>query len=150
MMPGLDHALAGVTRWLDTNLLVDTVRVRAVATGEPVLNPDTGQLDYPPAPVLYEGDGAVIPAVGGADRTVAPDQTQPWPRQYRSSYILLTPLTAPIPPEGALVEVVSVHDPSRAALIGRSWLASDTGQASTVEVVRRTILDQNRPPAGTP
>ncbi len=149
-MPGLDQALAGVTRWLGTNLLIDTVRVRAVPTGEPVLNPDTGQLEYPPGEVLYEGDGAVIPAVGGTDRTVAPDQTQPWPRQYRYSYILLTPLTAPIPPEGALIEVVSVHDPARAALIGRSWLAVDTGQASTVEVVRRTYLDQNRSPAGAP
>ncbi|MFB9558634.1 DUF6093 family protein [Streptomyces roseoviridis] len=143
-MAGLDNALAGATRWIDTHLLVDRVRIRASATGEPVLNPATGQLTYPESPVLYEGRGAVLPASTTASRTVTPEQAQPWPQQHRSPYTLLTPLDAPVPPEGALVTVVEAHSPVSAALIGRTWLAADPGLAGTVDVVRRTPLDQNR------
>ncbi|MFC7794655.1 DUF6093 family protein [Streptomyces cinereoruber] len=148
-MAGLDKAIAGATRWIETNLLADTVRVRASATAEPVLDPETGQIEYPQGQVVYEGPGAVIPS-SPVDRRTAPEQSQPWSEQYRSSYLLLTPLTAPVLPQGALVEVTAAHSPVSAALLGRNWLTSDPGLASTVDVVRRTPLDQNEAPAGTP
>ncbi|MER6602612.1 DUF6093 family protein, partial [Streptomyces parvus] len=65
-------------------------------------------------------------------------------------YVLLTPMAAPIPEEHAIVSVVQVHDPARTSLIGRTWICADQGQAGTVEVVRRTALDQNRPADGGP
>jgi hypothetical protein len=145
-MAGLDKALAGATRWIGTNLLIDTVRIRAAATTEAVLNPDTGHVEYPPGPVLYEGPGAVVPFSMAIGRSATTEQSRPWIQQNRSAYVLLTPLDAPIPPEGALVDVTAVHDPANASLLGRTWLAADRGQASTVEVVRRTALDQNRAP----
>ncbi|MFB7592313.1 DUF6093 family protein [Streptomyces sp. NPDC056169] len=149
-MAGLDKALAGATRWIEGNLCVDTVRVRGAAPTEAVLDPDTGDLVYPERPVLYEGPGAVVPFSIAIGRSVTPDESRPWIQQNRSAYVLITPLTAPIPPEGALVDVTAVHDPSRTSLIGRTWLAADRGQASTVEVVRRTALDQNHSPRTTP
>lgn len=145
-MAGLDKALTGATRWISANLLIDTVRIRATATTEPVLDPDTGQVVYPPGPVLYEGPGAVVPFSMAIGRSATTEQARPWIQQNRSAYVLLTPLDAPIPPEGALVDVTAVHDPARNSLLGRTWLAADRGQASTVEVVRRTALDQNRAP----
>ncbi|MFF6903512.1 DUF6093 family protein [Streptomyces hydrogenans] len=149
-MAGLDRALAGATRWIGINLLVDTVRVRAAATTEPVLDPDTGNVVYPEGELIYEGPGAVLPTSATMERSAVADQVQPWIRQTRSPYMLLTPVDAPIPPEGALVDVTAVHDPARTSLLGRAWLAADPGQASTVEVVRRTALDQMRAPAGGP
>ncbi|MFG2540675.1 DUF6093 family protein [Streptomyces sp. NPDC048511] len=143
-MAGLDAALAGVTRWLGTNILIDTVRITRPGAGEPVLNTETGQLEYPQGDVLYEGPGAVVPGAAAMERSAVPDAGQPWAAQTRSTYVLLTPLTAPIPPENAIATVVQVHDPARTSLIGRSWICADVGQASTVEVVRRTALDQNR------
>lgn len=151
-MAGLDSALAGAVAFLETNILIDTVRVSLPASGDPVLNTTTGELEYPEGDVLYEGAGAVIPASGSIERSAVPDAVQPWTQQTRSAYVLLTPLSAPVPPENAIVSVVQVHAPTRAALIGRTWICSDVGQASTVEVVRRTPLDQNRAPStgGTP
>lgn len=151
-MAGLDQALAGVTRWIDTNLLIDTVRICVPNTGAPVLNPDTGQLTYPDPDVIYEGPGAIVSGSTSMERGAIPDPVQPWTQQTRSSYVLLTPVTAPIPPEGALVDCVAVHDPARVSLLGRTWTCADPGQAATVEVVRRTALDQNRAPTagGTP
>ena len=149
-MAGLDKALAGATRWIGTNLLVDTVRVRAATTTEPVLDPDTGDITYPEGAHIYEGPGAVLPTSATMERSAVAEQVQPWIRQTRSPYMLLTPIDAPIPPEGALVDVTAVHDPARTSLLGRTWLAADPGQASTVEVVRRTALDQNRAPAAGP
>lgn len=149
-MAGLDKALAGATRWIGTNLLVDTVRVRGAATGEPVLDTDTGEVVYPDRPVLYEGPGAVVPFSISIGRSVTAEESRPWIQQNRSAYVLLTPLDAPIPPEGALVDVTAVHDPSRTSLIGLAWLAADRGQASTVEVVRRTALDQTHSPRAAP
>jgi hypothetical protein len=146
-MAGLDQALAGVTRWIGTNLLIDTVRITLPATGEPVLNTDTGQLEYPPGDVLYEGPGAVVPSSGTTERAAVQDAVQPWTQQAKLSYFLLTPLTAPVPPENALASVVGVHDPTRTALIGRTWTCAGPGMASTVEVVRKTPLDQNTLPA---
>lgn len=149
-MAGLDKALAGATRWIEDNLCVDTVRVRGAATTEAVLDTGTGNLVYPERPVLYEGPGAVVPFSISIGRSVTPEESRPWLQQNRSAYVLLTPLSAPIPPEGALVDVTAVHDPARTSLIGRSWLAADRGQASTVEVVRRTALDQTHSPGAAP
>ncbi|MFD9721012.1 DUF6093 family protein [Streptomyces sp. NPDC059076] len=149
-MAGLDSALAGVVTWIDGNLLIDTVRVAVPGTSDPVLNPSTGELEYPPGEVLYEGPGAIVPGSATMERSAVPDAPQPWTQQTRSTYILLTPLTAPVPPENAIASVIAVHDPARAALIGRTWICADPGQASTVEVVRKTALDQNRAPRVTP
>ena len=149
-MAGLDAALAGVTRWIDGNILVDTVRISLPGTGDPVLNTTTGQLEYPEGDTLYEGAGAVVPGSATMERSAVPDATQPWAIQTRSTYVLLTPLEAPIPPENAIASVVQVHNPERTSLIGRTWICADVGQASTVEVVRRTALDQNRPAGESP
>ncbi|MFJ5886882.1 DUF6093 family protein [Streptomyces californicus] len=147
-MAGLDQALAGVTRWIGNNLLIDTVRVTRPGSGEPVLNTTTGQLEYPEGDVLYEGPGAVVPSSGTTERSAVPDATQPWTQQQKLAYFLLTPLTAPIPPEQAIASVVAVHDPTRTALLGRTWMCAGPGMASTVEVVRKTPLDQNTIPPG--
>lgn len=145
-MAGLDQALAGVVTWLGANILIDTVRVTKPGTGEPTVDPTTGQIVYPDGDVLYEGPGAIVPASATMERSAVPDDGQPWAQQTRSSYVLLTPLTIDAPPEYAIVSVVAVHDPTRTALIGRTWICADPGQAGTVEVVRRTALDQNRAP----
>ncbi|MFF7795545.1 DUF6093 family protein [Streptomyces sp. NPDC007991] len=145
-MAGLDAALAGVTAWIGTNLLVDTVRITLPATGEPVLNDDTGLLEYPPGGVLYEGPGAVQGGTAQSEISATPDAGQPWVQETKSRYRLLTPLTAPVAPKDALVTVVTVHNPARTALIGRSWTCQDPGRAGTVEVVRITPLDQNQAP----
>ncbi|MEU2315193.1 DUF6093 family protein [Streptomyces albidoflavus] len=145
-MAGLDQALAGVVTWIGTNLLIDTIGITVPASGPPVLDPTTGHLIYPDDLLVYEGPGAVIPAGAAVERSMVPDTTLPWAAQTKSAYMLLTPLTAPVPPEGAVVTVTAVHDPARTALLGRSWTCADPGQASTVEVVRRTPLDQNRLP----
>ena len=147
-MAGLDRALAGVTRWLERDILIDKVRIALPGVGEPVLNTTTGELEYPPGDVLYEGAGAVVPASGTTEREAGPDAGQPWTQQAKLSYFLLTPLGAPIPPENAVASVVEVHDPTRTALLGRTWTCAGPGMASTVEVVRKTPLDQNTVPPG--
>ena len=147
-MAGLDAALAGVTRWIGKTLLIDTVRITRPGTGEPVLNTETGQLDYPQGETLYEGPGAVVPSSGTTERAAVSDAGQPWTQQAKLAYFLLTPLTAPIPEENAVVSVVEVHDTTRTSLLGRTWQCSGPGMASTVEVVRKTPLDQNTVPPG--
>ena len=141
-MPGLDAALAGVTRWIGTNLLVDTVRIELAATGKPVLNETTGELQRPISDVLYEGPGAVQGGVQQSEVYSTPGALAPWTQETKSRYRLLTPLAAPIPPKDAIVTVVQVHNPANTALIGRSWICQDPGRAATVEVVRITPLDQ--------
>ncbi|MFF9287514.1 DUF6093 family protein [Streptomyces griseosporeus] len=150
-MAGLDAALAGVKAWIGANLLVDTVRVTLPASGEPVLNEETGQLEYPPGEVLYEGPGAVQGGTAQSEISATPDAGQPWVQETKSRYRLLTPLTigtdpAPVPPKDATVTVVAVHDPANTALIGRTWTCQDPGRAGTIEVVRITPLDQNQAP----
>jgi hypothetical protein len=147
-MAGLDNALTGVKRWIETNLLLDTVRVQNPASGDPVLNPDTGQLEYPEGSIVYEGPGAVQSANDLAGVNAIPDVGQPWLQETESRYVLLTPLEAPIPPKDAIVSVTGLHDPSRTGLLGRTWLCTDPGIGGTVEVVRRTVLDQKRVRAG--
>lgn len=143
-MPGLDKALAGVTKWIDTNLLVDTVRVELPAVGKPVLNQQTGVLERPPRVLLYEGPGAVQGGTAQSEMSATPGALQPWVQETKSRYRLFTPLTAPVPPKDAIATVVKVHDPANTALIGRSWTCQDPGRAATVEVVRITPLDQDQ------
>lgn len=145
-MAGLDAALAGVTAWIGANLLVDTVRITAPATGEPVYNPDTGQNEYPPGEILYEGPGAVQGGTAQSEINAAPDALQLWVGETKSRYRLLTPLAAPLAPKDAIVQVVTVHNPANTALLGRSWTVQDPSRAATVEVVRTTPLDQNQAP----
>ncbi|MFB7738220.1 DUF6093 family protein [Streptomyces sp. NPDC056112] len=142
-MAGLDEALAGVVTWIGRNLLIDTVRITLPPTGEPVLNEDTGRLEYPPGETLYEGPGAVQGSTAQAI-TATPAASLPWAQETTSRYQLFTPLTAPIAPKDAIVTVTAVHNPTNAALVGRSWTCQDPGRAGTTEVVRITPLDQNQ------
>ena len=142
-MPGLDAALAGVTAWLNSNLLIDTVRVELPGSGKPVLDETTGELARPARQVLYEGPGAVQGGALQSEITATPGPLEPWTQETKSRYRLLTPLAAPIPPKDAIVTVVRVHDSANAALIGRSWTCQDPGRAATIEIVRITPLDQN-------
>lgn len=143
-MAGLDAALAPVTKWISDNLLIDTVRITLPPTGDPVLNPTTGQNEYPDGDVLYEGPGAVQGSSTQPDFMPVADAVLPWARETKSRFRLLTPLTAPIAPKDAIVTVMGAHDPTRPDLLGRSWICQDPGQASTVEVVRVTPMDQQR------
>lgn len=148
-MAGLDQILAGVVTWIGKNLLVDTVRITAPPTGEPVLNPDTGQLEYPPGEILYEGPGAVQGGIAQSEVTSIPNAGQPWAQESKSRYRLMTPLKidgvpVPIAPKDAIVTVIASHDPTRTDLLGRSWIVQDPGIAATTEVVRITALDQNQ------
>lgn len=143
-MRGLDKALAGVVAWIEDKLLVDTVRVALPGSGEPVFDPDTGELTYPDGDVLYEGDGAVLARSSQGDLVAVPDAQLPWTTETKSRYRLLTPLDAPVFPKDVIVTVTAVHNPANQALIGRSWVTTDPSQAATVEAVRITPLDQNR------
>ncbi|NUP69310.1 MAG: hypothetical protein HOW71_44895 [Nonomuraea sp.] len=143
-MRGLDDVLAGVTGWIETNLCVDTVRITLPPDADPVLNEDTGQLDYPPGDILYEGPGAVQGGIAQSEVSSIPAAGQAWAQETHSRYRLMTPLAAPIAPKDAVVTVVQVHNPARTDLIGRSWLCQDPGIAATTEVVRITALDQNQ------
>jgi len=147
-MAGLDSILAGARTWVESNLLVDTVRITAAAVGQPVLNESTGLLEYPEGDVIYEGPGAVL-GTGQTELSATPDVLQSWTTETKSRYQLLTPLTAPMAPKDALVTVVQVHNPANAALIGRVWICQDPARVSTVEVVRKTPLDQNQVRQGT-
>lgn len=148
-MPGLDAALAKASAWVDKNLLRDTVRVTLPATGEPVLNETTGELERPEGETLYEGPGAVQGGTAQSEISATPGALQPWTQETKSRYRLLTPLTidgnlTPVPPKDAIVTVVRVHNPANTALLGRSWTCQDPGRAGTTEVVRITPLDQNQ------
>jgi len=148
-MPGLDAALAGVRKWIDSNLLLDTVRVTLPATGEPVLNESTGELARPQPDVLYEGPGAVQGGTAQSEISATPGALQPWTQETKSRYRLMMPLTVnghetPVPPKDAIVTVVQVHNPADTALIGRSWTCQDPGRAGTTEVLRITPIDQNQ------
>jgi hypothetical protein len=147
-MRGLDRALAGVVAWIGDKLLVDTVRVVLPATGEPVFDPDTGELTYPDDTVLYSGDGAILAASAQGDLLAIADSQLPWTTETKSRYRLLTPLDGPAFPKDAQVTVTAVHNPANTALIGRSWIVADESRAATVEAVRITALDQNRIRAG--
>jgi len=141
-MAGLDDALAPVAAWITGNVLVDTVRISLPATGDPVLNETTGQLEYPEPEVLYEGPGAVQPLT--TDITAVPNAGLPWVAETKSRYQLLTPLDAPVAPKDATVKVTAVHEGGDPALLRRSWRCQDPSRAATLAVVRATPLDQNQ------
>jgi len=149
-MPGLEAALASVGAWIEENVLLDTVRIRLPATGDPVLDPDTGELTRPEGEVLYEGPGAVQGGTAQSEISATPGALQPWTQETKSRFRLLTPLTAPIAPKDAIATVVRVHNPANTALIGRSWVCQDPGRAATLEAVRITPLDQNQNRGSTP
>lgn len=138
----LDDWLRPATALIDQYLLTDIVRISLPGASDPVLNSETGELEYPPGDTLYEGAGAVLPGASTTEGLLTADASHPWAQTTRSKYLLLTPIEAPIAPQNAIITVVQVHDPQRTSLIGRSWLCVDQGLASTVEVVRRTALDQ--------
>ncbi|RSN55618.1 hypothetical protein DMH12_15490 [Streptomyces sp. WAC 04229] len=143
-MAGLDDVLAPVGVWLQANLMVDIVRITRPAAGDPVLNPDTGLLEYPDTDLVYEGLGAVIAAGAPGGISSLPSATLPWAEETMSPARLFTPLTAPLAARDDLVEVVTVHNPANAALLGRTWFCQDPSRASTVEVVRVTPMDMKQ------
>lgn len=147
-MAGLDAVLAGAKVWIARNLLVDTVRVTRPALGAPVLDDATGELVYPAAAVVYEGPGAVQPGNAQGQFSGDPTAGQPWVMETKSMYTLLTPLDAPIPAKDDLVAVTAVHNAANGALLGRSWICDDPGNAGTVEVVRKTPVDQRQAARG--
>lgn len=145
-MAGLDSALASVVQWIQTNLMVDTIRITRPVTGDPVLNPATGRLTYPEPEAVYEGIGAVLATGAPGGINALPSATLPWSEETMSPARMMTPLDAPIPARDDLVTVVAVHNPANTALIGRTWFCQDPGRASTVEVVRITPLDMKQAP----
>ncbi|AKZ60834.1 PCQ3_45 (plasmid) [Streptomyces ambofaciens ATCC 23877] len=147
-MAGLDDALAPVSAWLLNNLMIDVVRVVRPVSGDPVLNPDTGDLEYPEPELVYEGVGGVVAAGAPGGISSLPSSTLPWAEETMSPARLFTPLSAPMPARDDLVTVITVHNPANTALIGRTWFCQDPGRASTVEVVRVTPLDMKQAPRG--
>ncbi|CAL9666956.1 hypothetical protein SUDANB145_07208 (plasmid) [Streptomyces sp. enrichment culture] len=145
-MAGLDDALAPVTAWLTANLMLDTVRITRPVNTDPVLNPDTGRLEYPEPDLLYEGLAGVIAAGAPGGISSLPSATLPWAEETMSPARLFTPLDAPIPARDDLVTVIAVHNPANVALIGRQWFCQDPSRASTIEVVRITPLDMKQAP----
>lgn len=151
-MAGLDSVLADIGKWVQNNVLLDTIRVERPTTGDPVLDQATGNLTYPSPDLVYEGPGAVLSAGAPGGINALPSSTLPWVEETMSPARLLTPLTGPIPARDDLVTVVTVHNPLNTALIGRRWFCQDPGRASTLEAVRTTPLDMKQAPraGGTP
>lgn len=145
-MAGLDDVLAVVGQWIQTNLMLDTVRITRPVGGDPVLDPVTGRLTYPEPDLVYEGLAAVLSSGAPGGINALPSATLPWAEETMSPARLLTPLDAPVPARDDVVIVVAVHNPANTALIGRSWFCQDPGRASTVEAVRITPLDMKQAP----
>ncbi|MFD6534954.1 DUF6093 family protein [Streptomyces goshikiensis] len=123
----------------------DTITISRPA-GPPVLNPATGELEAPPAHLVYDGPGAVLDSTAAPGITV-PVAGQPYPDDPKSTYRLLTPVNAPVAARDDVVRVVrAAVDP---ALIGRTWRCTQPGLASTVIAVRVTWLDENNPTPGS-
>ena len=150
MATGLEKALAGAVRWIEDQLLVDTVRIRRPSLADPVFNDTTGQLAYPEAAVVYQGPGAIQGGTAQSELTTTPTAGQQWVQDTRSRYRLLTPLDAPLAAKDDLIDVVTVASPVREVMIGRVWLAQDPGRVATVEAVRITPLDQKPTTPETP
>ncbi|MCZ4098297.1 MULTISPECIES: DUF6093 family protein [unclassified Streptomyces] len=131
-----------VRQHLEAKLLVDTVRISR-PTGTPVLDPLTGLVGPTPAQVIYEGRGAVLSGHGqvAAEGIVG----RQWLDDTVSWYRLLTPLAAPVPDRYDQVAVTAAAS-ATAATAGRTWQVLDPSEASTVEVVRVTRLDEITPP----
>ncbi len=122
-------------------MMGDTVRISRPA-GPAVLNPDTGELETPAPHIVYEGPGALVDAAGipGLNLPVA---GQPWPDDPKTTYRLLTPITAPVAARDDEVTVVrAAFDP---ASVGRTWRCMRPSQVATLIAVRLTWLDENGP-----
>lgn len=132
-----------VRKELEGKLLLDRVRVLR-PTGTPPLDPVTGLLGETPADVIYEGPGAVLSGHGQV--TAEGIVGKQWLDDTVSWYRLLTPLSAPVPVRYDQVEVIVAHSGS-AATGGRTWQVLDPAEASTVELVRVTRLDEITPPS---
>ncbi|MFB7424738.1 DUF6093 family protein [Streptomyces hydrogenans] len=115
-------------------LMTDTVRVRRL-TGE--ADPEDG------APVwatVYEGAGALLSTHGQI--VIRQLLGTDWLGEASAWYQLMTPLTAPVADPGDQVQVISEDEQSASAFVGRTWFVEARTQASTVEVVRVTRLDE--------
>ncbi|MEU2558442.1 DUF6093 family protein [Streptomyces longispororuber] len=132
-----------IRKQLEAKLLLDTVRITR-PVGTPKLNPATGLLGETPAEVIYEGPGALLSGHGQV--TAEGIVGKQWLDDTVSWYRLLTPLSAPVPARYDRVEVTVAHSGS-AATGGRVWQVLDPAEASTVELVRVTRLDEITPPA---
>lgn len=128
---------------LESKLLVDTVRITR-PTGSAPLDPETGLLGSVPVALVYEGPGAVLSGHGQV--TAEGIVGRQWLDDTVSWYRLLTPLAAPVPARYDRVEVV-VAASSHAATTGRVWQVLDPSEASTVELIRVTRLDEITPPS---
>ncbi|MEV4557196.1 DUF6093 family protein [Kitasatospora sp. NPDC049285] len=130
--------LDAVRQHLEATVMVDLVRISR-PTGTAVLDVATGEVGPVPTTPVWEGMGAVLSAHGLA--TVEQLVGGKWLEDGTSWYGLLTPLAAPIPQRYDLVEVVQAASPT-AGTAGRIWQVLDPGEASTVQVVRATRLDE--------
>lgn len=147
-MAGLDSVLASVGKWVQDNVMLDTVRIERPVAGAPVLDTATGRLTYPEPDLVYEGPGAVMSTGAPGGINALPGSTLPWVEETMSPARLLTPLNAPLAARDDLVEVVAVHNPANTSLIGRKWFCQDPGRASTLEAIRTTPLDMKQAPRG--
>ncbi|MER6131899.1 DUF6093 family protein [Streptomyces sp. NPDC001815] len=127
---------------LESTLLVDTVRITR-PTGTPQLDAATGLLGPVPADMVYEGRGAVLSGHGQV--TAQHVLGREWLDDTVSWYRLLTPVSAPVPARYDRVEVVAAAG-EHAATGDRVWQVLDPSEASTVEIVRVTRLDEVTPP----
>ncbi|MGW4047815.1 DUF6093 family protein [Streptomyces sp. NPDC004721] len=117
-------------------LMTDTVRVFRTA-GQPELDPVTGEPGATPTSVVYEGPGAVLSSHGQI--VVSQILGFDWLSEGAAWYRLVTPVGAPVAMPGDLVEVITVGADGRT---GRTWLAEDATEASTVEICRTTRLTE--------
>lgn len=118
-------------------LLTDTVKVSRTA-GQPVLDPVTGEPGETPTVVVYEGPGAVLSSHG--QLLVAQVLGFDWLAQGAAWYRLVTPVAAPVAMPGDLVQVITGTGAD--GRTGRTWLAEDATEASTVEICRATRLTE--------
>jgi hypothetical protein len=123
--------LAQIRTQLET-LMTDTVRITrpapAAADGDPAW---TTVYEGPGALLSNHGQKIVTQIMGGID----------WLGDAAVWYMLITPLTAPAAALGDRIQITEAGDPT-AAFDGRTWHADDPTQASTVELVRITAVQE--------
>ncbi|MEV0438412.1 DUF6093 family protein [Streptomyces spectabilis] len=132
-----------IRKQLEAKLLLDTVRITR-PIGTPKLDPATGLLGDTPTETIYEGPGALLSGHGQV--TAEGIVGKQWLDDTVSWYRLMTPLGAPVPARYDRAEVTVAHSGS-AATGGRVWQVLDAAEASTVELVRVTRLDEITPPS---
>ncbi|MET8956713.1 DUF6093 family protein [Streptomyces sp. NPDC004129] len=118
-------------------LMTDTVRVSRTAA-QPALDPVTGEPGETPTSIVYEGPGAVLSSHGQI--VVAQIVGFDWLSEGAAWYRLVTPVGAPVAMPGDLVEVITASGAD--GRTGRTWLAEDATEASTVEICRTTRLTE--------